>query len=53
MTYDEVIKLTNLRKKLNILCDEFDKAKKLKKIIKKMSYEQLLQCEMMLLEKIK
>tara|TARA_R110000803_G_scaffold27868_1_gene64855 strand:+ start:296 stop:514 length:219 start_codon:yes stop_codon:yes gene_type:complete len=53
MTYDEAIKLTDLRKKLNILCDKFDKAKNLKKIIKKMSYEQLLQCKIMLLEKIK
>ena len=42
MTYDEAIKLTDLQKKLNILCDKFDKAKNLKKIIKKMSYGQLL-----------
>tara|TARA_R110002167_G_scaffold57618_2_gene163095 strand:+ start:476 stop:637 length:162 start_codon:yes stop_codon:yes gene_type:complete len=53
MTYDEAIKLTDLQKKLNILCDKFDKAKNLKKIIKKMSYGQLLQCEIMLLDKIK
>ena len=53
MTYNEVNKLYDLREKLNILCDKFDKAKNLKKIIKKMSYEQLLQCEIMLHEKIK